>query len=380
MVPFWPAEVFIQRHISAFSSLDMQPKIITSKINHSLYSSSVQYTNQKAYELPRFNDQNYLQKIVSTRSLWSDLSLFFYKRSWHDKILLKFFMKEKPDLIHFHWANLATNLAWVPLELNIPFTFSMRGYDVREMIFNSKYAKNLSEVIKSSSGIHSVSNNIWNQAIALCNIEESSIFHKTIYTTVPIDKFKDNRKAKKSGYIFITTGRLDWTKNYVSLLIAFKKILDEGFDSRLVIVGDGEFKKCLSYWTRFLNIGAHVTFTGTLPYNEIKALFENSDAFIQSSITEGFSNSLAEAMAQGLPVFATNVGGTKEIIRDSENGYLLDPEHPENWWEKLILVRDFQKMQAIRTQAWKDASEKFNAKIHAAQFKQFYIKSMGMKI
>ena len=166
---------------------------------------------------------------------------------------------------------------------------------------------------------------------------------------------------------------MHWRKNFDCLLIAFKKLLEKGLNAKLIIIGDGDLKNCLIYWVHHLDIEEFVEFTGTLPYSEITAIFNRSDAYIQSSIAEGFSNSLAEAMAQGLPVFATKVGGTEEIIKDFENGFLLDPAQPENWWEKLMLVENYEKMQAIRSQARKDAIEKFRSKTYAEEFAGFYL-------
>ena len=133
IVPYWPAEVFIQRHLLSFSETDISPIIITKKNDYSLRSSSLQWTNQKAIELPRFENQNYFLKFLRTIPLWGDPKLLFDKRIWQKKILLKFFKDEKPDLIHFHWANLAIKLSWIPLELKIPYSFSMRGHDVQEL-------------------------------------------------------------------------------------------------------------------------------------------------------------------------------------------------------------------------------------------------------
>lgn len=379
IVPFWPAEVFIQRHLTAFPVGQFQPQIFTRITDYTLRSSSIlSETDLRANELPRFDGLSVFEKAKKAASLWNEYDLLFEKRSWEDKLLLRYFRRNKPDLIHFHWTNLAVRLSWIPLELKIPFTFSMRGHDVQERMLDPKYIEGLSKVIKCSSGIHSVCEYIWHEAASLCDIDKSSVFHKTIYTTVPIASVKKTLEAKAGSYVFVTTGRLHWRKNFVGLLIAFKRLLAEGLDAKLIIVGDGDLKECLGYWTKFLDIMDSVSFTGTLPYSEIMALLEHSDAYIQSSIAEGFSNSLAEAMALGMPVFATEVGGTQEIIKDSENGYLLDPEHPENWWEKLILISDQEKMRAIGAQAWNDACEKFSAQTHAAQFKDFYYKSSGI--
>jgi glycosyltransferase involved in cell wall biosynthesis len=375
LVPYWPAEIFIQRHISAFSEIDLTPQVITKKVDYSLRYSSIKPTRVKVKEMPTFDGLNTLAKLSRIKSLIGDTGMFFENKSWEEKVLLNFFKREKPDLIHFHWADFAIKWSWIPIELNIPYTLSMRGSDIKEFPKNSeKYIDDLSKVINLSSGIHCVCDDLWNEAAKVCTIDKASVFQRTIYTTVPIRPLNKKSNPRSESFLFIAIGRLHWMKNFVGLLIAFKKLLEKGFNGKLIIVGDGAEKTSLIYWTNYLQLNDFVTFKGTLPYSVIEDLFEQADGYIQSSISEGLSNSLAEAMAIGVPVFATNVGGTGEVIKDTVNGYLLDPEHPEDWWKKLILLRDNKKIQTIRERAWNDANEKFSAKIHAGHFKDFYSK------
>ena len=384
IVSFWPAEIFIQRHLSAFDEISFQPKLFTLGGDYFLKTktSSIPFTSQKANLLPLFDTLNYWGKLKAIPYLWNYPGLLLEKRSWQDKLLLKFFNEEKPDLIHFHWATGASRLAWLPIELRIPYTFSMRGHDITELTFDPQYIDRLTKAVSFSSGVHSVSDDIWRMAVTACDINENSVFHKTIYTTVPIPPLMAKEmRSNKDFYTFLSVVRYDWAKNLVGLLIAFKRLLEEGLSAKLIIIGDGEerIKTSLLFWTKFLKIEEFVSFPGTLPYSEITDLFRQSDGYIQSSISEGFSNALAEAMSFGLPVFATKVGGTDEIIKDGINGYLLDVARPESWWEKLIRVTDWQKMQAISTQAWNDARENFSAKHHAEQFSEFYDQSIKFK-
>lgn len=384
IVSFWPAEIFIQRHLSAFDEILFQPKLFTLGGDYFLKTktSSIPFTSQKANLLPLFDTLNYWGKLKAIPYLWNSPSLLLEKRSWQDKLLLKFFKEEKPDLIHFHWATGASRLAWLPIELKIPYTFSMRGHDITELTFDPKYVDKLKKAIGSCSGIHSVSEDIWRKAVIACDIDESSVFQKTIYTTVPIPPIREKEiRSNKDFYTFLSVVRYDWAKNLVGLLIAFKRLLEEGLNAKLIIVGDGEerIKTSLLFWAKYLKITEFVSFPGTLPYAEITELFQQSDGYIQSSISEGFSNALAEAMAFGLPVFATKVGGTDEIIKDGVNGYLLDVARPESWWEKLIYIKNQQKMRVISAQAWNDARKNFSAKHHAEQFAEFYDQSIKFK-
>jgi glycosyltransferase involved in cell wall biosynthesis len=92
-------------------------------------------------------------------------------------------------------------------------------------------------------------------------------------------------------------------------------------------------------------------------------------------VAEGLSNATAEAMALGCPVFATNVGGTSEVIQDGGNGFLMDFTSPETWWEKFIQVEDRALMEKIRQAAWEKANQLFSVHTHATQFREFYLES-----
>ncbi len=90
IVPFWPAEVFIQRHLSAFPAGQFQPQILTRITDYTLRSSSIlSATDLRAHELPRFDGLSIFKKVIGALSLSSDYALFFEKRAWENKLLLR---------------------------------------------------------------------------------------------------------------------------------------------------------------------------------------------------------------------------------------------------------------------------------------------------
>jgi colanic acid/amylovoran biosynthesis glycosyltransferase len=128
----------------------------------------------------------------------------------------------------------------------------------------------------------------------------------------------------------------------------------------------------LLYWISVLGLQDAVKLPGNLAYEAIRETLTQADAFIQSSIAEGFSNAVAEAMALGLPVFVTDVGGMAEVIQDDVNGFLLDPYCPEEWWRRLQLAFDKELMKKISRNSWQKSHECFSAEKHAGDFIQFY--------
>jgi colanic acid/amylovoran biosynthesis glycosyltransferase len=367
VVHFWPPPIFIQRHAEALNDHGLVPTVVMRKQSQAHIINPP--STLRTVLLPSFGQSGITGKLRSVRYLMgSSRSLNPKKR-----ILLSLFKTLKPDLIHFHDASLASKMQWIPVELDIPYTFSLRGSDIQVLSLRSQeYIQQLIQSFCSSAGVHSVCNNLWDQFIATQDLPDN-LFHQTIYTNVPLpDKLPGSEKWESPERHFITVGRVHWTKAYPNLLIAFKRYLDQNENSTLTIVGDGSDLDSIHYWIHSLGLKDRVHLSGKMNYDGISRLFARSHAYIQSSITEGFSNSVAEAMAYALPVFATNVGGTSEVIRDGENGFLLNAHRPEDWWRTLTLVEDKQQMITVGQRGRETALQTFSAQKHAADFITFF--------
>jgi len=131
--------------------------------------------------------------------------------------------------------------------------------------------------------------------------------------------------------VFGTVGRLDTVKNHAPLLRAFRGLVDADpvhhRNLRLVIVGDGPLRQALADEIVALGLGDSVWLTGARA--DVPALMNAFDVFVLPSINEGISNTTLEAMASGLPVVATRVGGNPEIVIDGETGILCAGTTPQ---------------------------------------------------
>lgn len=96
--------------------------------------------------------------------------------------------------------------------------------------------------------------------------------------------------------------------------------------ARLVMVGDGPLRPTLEARARDLGLNGAVRFLGAVP--RAASFLPHFDVFVLSSVWEGMSNSLLEAMAAGRPVVATRVGGNPEVVVDGETGLLVPPRDP----------------------------------------------------
>jgi glycosyltransferase involved in cell wall biosynthesis len=118
----------------------------------------------------------------------------------------------------------------------------------------------------------------------------------------------------------IMVGRLDAIKRHDLLLRALAR-LDDVPRWQASIVGEGPEGDALRALAESLGLGARVTFLGQR--DDVPALLAQADIFVLVSDSEGMSLSLAEAIASGLPVIATDVGNNSELVKDGWNGKLL---------------------------------------------------------
>ncbi len=134
--------------------------------------------------------------------------------------------------------------------------------------------------------------------------------------------FKPVLSDTKSRNNIIFVGRLDSMKGVDVLIEAFKKLWDEGLHAHLDIVGDGPEKNSLQYMVEMMGINDGVSFYGEV--QNVMKFMQKADLFVLPSLSEGLSNVILEAMACGLPVVATRVGGNTDLIQDGINGILVD--------------------------------------------------------
>lgn len=129
----------------------------------------------------------------------------------------------------------------------------------------------------------------------------------------------------------LNIGRLSPEKGVSYLIDGVYKMREKyGYDVTLTIVGSGMEESHLKEKIKKMGLNGCVKFLGYIPYNsEIINLYRNSDVFILPSLTEGVPKVILEALANGLPVIATSVGGIPEIIKDGENGILIPPADSE---------------------------------------------------
>jgi glycosyltransferase involved in cell wall biosynthesis len=130
------------------------------------------------------------------------------------------------------------------------------------------------------------------------------------------------------GPVIGSVGRLDPVKGLDVLVIAFAEVWKACPPARLLIVGEGSDRDRLVRLAHELGCADAVRFAGHRP--DVTRMLDAIDIYVNSSLFEGISLTILEAMAAGKPVIATSVGGNPEIVRDGVNGVMVPPADPHS--------------------------------------------------
>jgi sugar transferase (PEP-CTERM/EpsH1 system associated) len=238
--------------------------------------------------------------------------------------LVRLFRRERPDIVHTHaWGTLceglvAAKLARVPHVIHGEHgTLQLKPYQARVQRF------------------------AWGRVDRLLSVSSRLAETMSRTTTFPLDEIQvirngvdlsrfasvDRAGAKRqlglpSDVTAIgTAGRLVPVKDQALLLEALAQLAGRGLRFTGVIAGDGPLRGDLEARAAALGIADRVRFLGHVP--DVETVYAALDLFVLSSVSEGLSNTILEAMASGLPVVATRVGGADELIEEGRTGFTV---------------------------------------------------------
>ena len=286
-----------------------------------------------------------------------ELLTYAWKSYWYAKKLIK---GNQFGLCH---AFFGIPCGFVAMQLGLPYIVSIRGGDIpfhnpRFRWLDCVLFKNLSlkiwrrarTVIVNSLGMQ---NEIHAIASAL----------KTVIITngVNVKLFSPPHLSRNNRVLtMVSVGRLISVKNHDLLLCALRDLPDV----RLRIVGDGPLRKSLEGHSAELN--CNVEFLGNRQRESIPNLLRSGNLFVLPSLNEGMPNAVLEAMACGLPVIMTDVGGSDELI--DGNGFVV-PKNDlvalrkaiEQYIKKpsLLIRHGKRSMEIAETMSWKKVADQY---------------------
>lgn len=288
------------------------------------------------------------------------------KYSWQ-AIRWMFKHRNSYDLIH---AFFGVPCGFLAMLTGKPYVVSLRGSDVP--FYSEKYAfldKNLFQYLVKL---------IWGRAKFVVTNSEGlrELAYETydkkeigvIYNGVNIDMFKP--KKKNSTFSVVSTSRLIERKGLKYLIKAFRQFAKNKQDVEFILYGDGNQKEELIQVSAGL-VGSKIRFMGEATREELAKSIPFSDVFVLPSLNEGMSNSLLEAMASGLAIIATDVGGTKELVDDS-NGIVVEKEKSNDILEALNMLYEDRDLLESMGKSSRRKAESMNWKSMANEYVKLY--------
>jgi glycosyltransferase involved in cell wall biosynthesis len=153
-----------------------------------------------------------------------------------------------------------------------------------------------------------------------------------VWNGIATERFAFARKSLDGPVV--TVARLSPEKDIGTLLCALALAAPASPSLRLEVAGDGPCLPDLQRLVADLGLGERVRFLGQV--RDVPALLARAGLFVLPSLIEGISLTLLEAMASGLPVLATRVGGNPEVVEEGQTGYLVPAGDPAALGEGLL--------------------------------------------
>ena len=237
--------------------------------------------------------------------------------------------------------------------------------NIKDFESNFIFSRLIRFSLNSSSRIIAVSGDLANK-IELMGINKDVTI---LRNAVDISRFKpskniemrQNYKIDDKDILILFIGHLESFKGIFELMDAFKKIRINQDNCKLMIVGEGHEEQKVKNIVSKLDLDNYIIFTGKVSPETIQNFYQMADIFTLPSYTEGLPLVVVEAMACGLPVVVSKVGGIPELVKDGINGFLVPPKDRFSLTKKLeILVNNEELRQKFGLKALETVDDEFN--------------------
>lgn len=194
---------------------------------------------------------------------------------------------------------------------------------------------------------------------------------RLIFNGVNTEKFTQKQETNSNKKIIATIGRLVPIKDQKTLISAFKIISQNIPQAELWLIGDGPLKEELINLTIENGILDKTKFLGSR--RDIPDLLKKIDIFALISLSEGLSIGILEAMASGIPVVATRVGGNPEIVEEGVTGFLVPTQSPEELADKILsLIKNADLANSMGSKGRKRVLDFFSIQFMVKQYMALY--------
>lgn len=269
----------------------------------------------------------YIHRLPRTKIRFAGAFIF-----WAD--IVRVIQKISPDIVHAQSLGIGVPALLSKKILKFPYAAWGQGSDVYlpgwfTKLTSKTIIKNANSVIALTEDMKRAMQAIYNRDIT---IVPNGIDLKEYISELPVQ----NVEGAEKRILFV--GRLHPVKGVRYLLQAMSLVHQELPEAKLILVGDGEEREYLENLTDSLGIRKCVEFVGKVSHERIPDYMHHAGVFVLPSLSESFGIVNLEAMACGLPIVATRVGGIPDIIEDGVNGYLVEAKKPGEIADRLLML------------------------------------------
>lgn len=380
LVPEFPAQthIFFWREIQALEKLGARISLLSTRrpqqISRHAFAAAAAQNTHYLFPPPFLGSVSYLL----LRPLLVLKMLVYIARvedtPWKAKLpllglmlcaadLLHFAAREQIEHVHGHsCASVGHLLALASLSGQLPFSLTLHGdLPVYGTGHKAKFAE--------ARFVSVVTYALQKQVQTACGLPAS--FLPVIRMGVDTERFRPLRSAYQGPIRLITVARLAECKGHVYALRAMRQAMDQGVKLCYRIVGEGEMRSTLEAEIALLHLGDAVKLLGTAGEDEVLGFLQDSDVFVLPSVGLGEAApvSVMEAMACGLPVVSSIIGGTPELIQEGKDGYLIEQADIGGLARAFTeLARDALRRESMGREARLTAETRFSALGFARQF------------
>jgi colanic acid/amylovoran biosynthesis glycosyltransferase len=320
--------------------------------------------------------------------------MHFWRRFWCRKMrnrpweishaeldkLLRVLTEHDAQVLHIFFGHIAVHLLPLVRAWRQPSIVSFHGADVLVDMEKPAYRKKTKEVLDAVRRVFVRSESL-RRAVVDLGCAENKI--DIVRTGIPLGEFPfQDRKFPADGeWRFVQACRLVEKKGLATTLHAFTHFLTKYPNAKLTIAGEGPMVRELQELTRKLRIDTRVALPGFVSQEKLREIFYRSHIFLHPSETgwdgnqEGIPNSMLEAMASGLPVFATNHGGIPEAIENGVSGILVqERDHRALALALLATVQDRDLLSRLARNGANVVRNKFDQQKQARRLEEIYLK------
>ncbi|MBH0157436.1 N-acetyl-alpha-D-glucosaminyl L-malate synthase BshA [Fictibacillus sp. 5RED26] len=292
--------------------------------------------------------------------------------------------REKLDLLHVHYAvphAVCAVLAKQMLNDEMKIVTTLHGTDITVLGYDPSLSEMIKFGIEKSDVVTSVSHQLKADTLELLNINKDII---------PVHNFVDERVyyrrsnnaelrqtygIEENEKVIVHISNFRKVKRLEDVIKSFALIRKE-LSSKLLLIGNGPELTTACELVRELDIEDDVLFLGK--QENVGELFSICDLKLLLSEKESFGLVLLEAMACGVPVIGTNIGGIPEVIVDGETGYMVELGDPESVAQKaLALLQDEEKLMTFRENSVRHVKENFLSDKIVSIYEDIYYSLVG---